>query len=110
MYEEERAEVAAAARRIAAEGLVVGSAGNVGRRVGDVLLMTATGARLAELAAGDVAVIALDDGRRLAGPPPSTELPLHICAFRHAPDRRRSCTPIRNSPRPSGACCRASCR
>ncbi len=85
MFEDERAEVAAAARRIATEGLVVGSAGNVARRVGDRLLVTATGSRLAEIVAGDVAVVALDDGRRLDGPAPSSELPLHLRAFRELP-------------------------
>ena len=41
----ERERVAAAARRLAAEGLVVGTAGNVSERGDDLVAITPTGAR-----------------------------------------------------------------
>ena len=82
MLEAERAQVAAAARRMAQEGLVVGSAGNVGLRLGERLLISGTGTRLGELEPAGVSVVDLRDGTRIDGPDPSTELPLHreICA------------------------------
>ena len=81
MLEAERARVAAAARRVAREGLVVGTAGNVGLRVQERLLVSGTGTRLAELEPATVAVIDLGTGEHLDGPQPSTELPLHRAIF-----------------------------
>lgn len=77
----ERERVAAAARRLAAEGLVVGSSGNVSLRAGDFALVTATGTALATLQATDVAVVELD-GRALPGSPaPTSEIDLHLGAM-----------------------------
>lgn len=81
MLEAERARVAAAARRVAQEGLVVGTAGNVGLRLGDHLLVSGTGTRLAVLDPADITVVDLRDGTRRDGPEPSTELPLHQAIF-----------------------------
>jgi L-fuculose-phosphate aldolase len=49
--------VAAAARLLAAEGLVLGTAGNVSERDGDLVAITPTGASLADLTAADVCVV-----------------------------------------------------
>lgn len=57
--EQEREAVAAACRRIAERGLVVGTAGNVSLRVGDQIAVTATGAQLATLTAEQVTVVDL---------------------------------------------------
>ena len=78
---EAREQVAAVARRLAAEGLVVGTAGNVSQRAGDQVAVSPTGAVLADLDAGDVCVVGLD-GRQLDGPlAPTSELDLHLGAM-----------------------------
>jgi L-fuculose-phosphate aldolase len=57
--ERERERVAAASRLLAAKGLVLGTAGNVSERAGDLVAITPTGARLEELTAEQVSVIDL---------------------------------------------------
>lgn len=77
----ERERVAAAARRLAADGLVVGTAGNVSERGGDRVAVTPTGADLAEVTADQVAIVDLD-GNQLAGPLQATsELGLHLGVY-----------------------------
>jgi L-fuculose-phosphate aldolase len=77
----ERERVAAAARRLAEERLVVGSSGNVSLRAGDYALVTPTGAPLVTLEAADIAVVELD-GRALPGSPaPTSEIDLHLGAM-----------------------------
>jgi L-fuculose-phosphate aldolase len=76
--ERERSRVAAAARRLAAEGLVVGTAGNVSERAGDLVAITPTGAALRELTAGHVAVVDTS-GKHVDGELAATsELDLHL--------------------------------
>ena len=78
-----RAGIVAACRELARSGLVVGSAGNVSAREGDLVLVTPTGARLATLTADELAVVDLD-GQLVGQPlPPSSELPLHLAVYRH---------------------------
>lgn len=73
-----REAVAAAARRLAGERLVLGTSGNVSLRAGDSVAVSPTGAKLAELAAGDVAVVDLE-GRQVEGSlAPTSELGLHL--------------------------------
>jgi L-fuculose-phosphate aldolase len=73
-----REAVAAAARRLAAEGLVLGTSGNVSLRAGESVAVSPTGARLADLQPGQVAVVDLD-GARVAGDlAPTSELGLHL--------------------------------
>ena len=71
--------LAAAARRTADEGLVVGTGGNLSVRDGDRLLVTASGVDLARCTVDDVVAVALD-GTVLdpAGPAPTSELALHL--------------------------------
>jgi L-fuculose-phosphate aldolase len=77
----ERERVATAARRLAEEGLVQGSSGNVSQRAGDYAIVTPTGAPLATLQADDVAVVELD-GRALPGSTaPTSEIDLHLGAM-----------------------------
>src|SRR5947199_6041449 len=78
MLAAERARVAAAARRLAEEQLVLGSAGNVSLRAGDRIAVSPTGAALAALQPDDVAVVDLE-GRQLEGElAPTSELELHL--------------------------------
>jgi L-fuculose-phosphate aldolase len=82
MLETEREGVAAAARRLAGEGLVIGTAGNVSARAGELVAVTPTGAVLAAVAADDVAVVDLD-GVQVAGElAPTSELGLHLGVYR----------------------------
>jgi len=76
--EREREAVADAGRRLAAEGLVIGTSGNLSLRTGERVAVSPTGAVLAELEAADVAVTGLD-GSQLAGRlAPTSELGLHL--------------------------------
>jgi L-fuculose-phosphate aldolase len=81
MLERERERVAAASRRLASEGLVLGTAGNISERAGDYVAITPTGASLADLRSGDVAVVDLDgehaDGELAA----TSELGLHLGVY-----------------------------
>ena len=80
--EEQRERVAAASRRLAAEGLTPGTAGNVSARHEDRVAISPTGAVLAELDAADVAVVDLD-GNQVDGPlAPTSELGLHLGVYR----------------------------
>ncbi|MEU9339765.1 class II aldolase/adducin family protein [Streptomyces sp. NPDC048278] len=79
---QERAAVADVCRRLGAAGLLVGTAGNVSVRVGDRVAVTATGAVLAQLTAGQVTVVDLD-GQIVAGTlQPTSELDLHLGVYR----------------------------
>jgi L-fuculose-phosphate aldolase len=78
VLEPEREQVAAVCRRLAAERLLVGTAGNVSVRSGDALAITPTGAALGSLTAEQVTVVDLD-GRVVAGSlEPTSELDLHL--------------------------------
>jgi L-fuculose-phosphate aldolase len=77
-----REEVAGASRRLAAEGLVLGTAGNLSAREGDHVAITPTGAHLAELDAEHVCVVDLD-GALLEGEyEPTSERELHLGVYR----------------------------
>ena len=77
-----REQVAAASRRLAAEGLVLGTAGNVSARAGGHVAITPTGAELASLTADDVTVVALN-GAVVAGTlAPTSEVDLHLGVYR----------------------------
>jgi L-fuculose-phosphate aldolase len=80
--EREREQVAAACRRLAAEGLLVGTAGNVSARDGDRVAISATGAVLADATVEHVSVVDLD-GRVVDGDlEPTSELDLHLGVYR----------------------------
>src|SRR5215208_3364605 len=77
-----REQVASASRRLAAEGLVLGTAGNVSARAGEHVAITPTGAELASLEAEDVTVVALN-GAVVAGTlAPTSEIDLHLGVYR----------------------------
>ncbi|MCQ0022219.1 class II aldolase/adducin family protein [Streptomyces somaliensis DSM 40738] len=72
----------ATARRTVADGLVVGTSGNVSVRVGDLLLVTPSGVPYSRLTPDDVVAVDLD-GRRVRGTlPPTSELPVHLAVYR----------------------------
>jgi L-fuculose-phosphate aldolase len=77
-----RSELAAAARRLAARGLVSGTSGNAGARAGDLVAVTPTGAELADVSAEEIAVVDLD-GNQVDGPlAPTSEVALHLALLR----------------------------
>jgi L-fuculose-phosphate aldolase len=77
-HERLREDVAAAARRLAHEGLLIGSAGNVSARDGDLVGVTASGVTLAGCRPEDVTVLSLE-GTVVAGElRPTSELSLHL--------------------------------
>src|ERR1700722_20188843 len=80
MLEREREQVAASARRLAALGLTIGTAGNVSSRAGDRILVTPTGAVLEHVRADQISILDRD-GASLDGPPPTSEVALHLGAY-----------------------------
>jgi L-fuculose-phosphate aldolase len=81
LLERERDEIVRACRKLSAAGLVVGTAGNVSVRVGDLVAVTPSGVDYAELAASDVGVHRLDGTPVEARLAPTSELPLHLAVY-----------------------------
>ncbi|MFR0354355.1 class II aldolase/adducin family protein [Streptomyces sediminimaris] len=79
---QERAAVADACRRLGAEGLLIGTAGNVSVRVGERVAITATGAVLARLGPDQVTVVDLDGAVVEGDLQPTSELDLHLGVYR----------------------------
>lgn len=81
----ERAEIAAACRLLAAQGLLIGTAGNVSLRTEDLIAVTPTGAVLAEITADDITVV--DPAGEIVGGryAPTSELGLHLDIYRTYP-------------------------
>ncbi len=76
-----RAAVADAARALASEGLLVGTAGNVSARDGDRVAVTGTGVVLADCTPDDVTEVSLA-GDVLGGAlVPTSELDLHLAVY-----------------------------
>ena len=76
-----REAVAGASRRLAADGLVLGTSGNVSARDGDVIAVTPTGARLATLQADQVTVVDRQ-GQVVEGDlAPTSEVDLHLGVY-----------------------------
>jgi L-fuculose-phosphate aldolase len=75
-----RDEVVSYARRLARDGLVVGTAGNLSVRSGDTIAITPSAVSYDALTAERVALVTLDGGG-VEGDP-SRELPLHLTLYR----------------------------
>lgn len=80
VLERERSRVAAASRRLADRGLVLGTAGNVSERAGELVAITPTGAVLATVTTEQISVVDLG-GSRVSGPEPTSELALHLGVY-----------------------------
>jgi L-fuculose-phosphate aldolase len=79
MFERERTDVAEACRRLADEGLVIGTAGNVSASAGDeAIAVSPTGAELAELTPEQVSVVDLEGSLVEGDLEPTSELGLHL--------------------------------
>jgi L-fuculose-phosphate aldolase len=82
MLSSQRRGVADVARRLAGEGLVLGTAGNVSERSGELVAVTPTGAVLEQVSADDVVVVDLDGALVDGDLAPTSELGLHLGAYR----------------------------
>ncbi|MFB7557143.1 class II aldolase/adducin family protein [Streptomyces brevispora] len=75
--------VVATARRTAADGLVVGTSGNVSARVGGMVLVTPSGVPYDRLRPEDAVGVDLHGNRVLGELAPTSELPLHLAVYRN---------------------------
>lgn len=69
-----------------ADGLVVGTSGNVSMRVGDLVAVTPTGVDYESLVAHDIPVVSLDGTVVDGALKPTSELPMHLTVYRDAVD------------------------
>ncbi|MEV7957164.1 class II aldolase/adducin family protein [Streptomyces sp. NPDC058316] len=76
--------VVATARRTAADGLVVGTSGNVSARVGGTVLVTPSGVPYERLGPEDAVGVDLEGNRVLGELAPTSELPLHLAVYRNS--------------------------
>ncbi|WP_425484850.1 class II aldolase/adducin family protein [Amycolatopsis anabasis] len=83
---EQRAAVCDYARRMTADGLVVGTSGNVSARAGDLVAVTPSGVDYDALTPADIPVVALDGSIVDGSLRPTSELPMHLTVYRKATD------------------------
>ncbi|MGW4227308.1 class II aldolase/adducin family protein [Streptomyces bauhiniae] len=75
-------ELVTTARRTVADGLVVGTSGNVSVRVADTVLVTPSGVPYDRLTPADVTGVDLSGRQVLGTLVPTSELPLHLAVYR----------------------------
>ncbi|QRP46630.1 class II aldolase/adducin family protein [Amycolatopsis sp. FDAARGOS 1241] len=86
ILEDERAAVCDYARRLTADGLVVGTSGNISVRDGALIAVTPTGVDYAGLQPADIPVVSVD-GEPVEGElKPTSELPMHLTIYTRAAD------------------------
>ncbi|MFJ9677639.1 class II aldolase/adducin family protein [Streptomyces sp. NPDC101194] len=76
--------VVATARRTAADGLVVGTSGNVSARVGGTILVTPSGVPYERLGPEDAVGVDPEGNQVLGKLAPTSELPLHLAVYRNS--------------------------
>lgn len=82
LLREEREALVHFGRRMLAEDLTVSTSGNLSIRVGDLVAITPSGIEYETMAPEDVVVVDLE-GRRVEGSlQPSSEVPMHLAAYR----------------------------
>jgi L-fuculose-phosphate aldolase len=79
---EERAALAAAGRRLAERGLVIGTSGNLSVRAGALVAVTPTGGVISQLTAEEMTVIDLDGAVVEGDLAPTSEVPMHLAIYR----------------------------
>ncbi|MEU3735504.1 class II aldolase/adducin family protein [Streptomyces sp. NPDC032198] len=75
-------ELVAAARRTVADGLVVGTSGNVSVRVGGTILVTPSGVPYDRLTARNAVGVDTDGNQLFGDLAPTSELPMHLAVYR----------------------------
>ncbi|MFF8312450.1 class II aldolase/adducin family protein [Streptomyces lydicus] len=78
-------ELVDTARRTVADGLVVGTSGNVSRRLRDLVLVTPSGVPYDRLGPGDLTAVDLDGAQIIGSLRPTSELPMHLAVYRSTP-------------------------
>jgi L-fuculose-phosphate aldolase len=76
------ADLVATARRTVADGLVVGTSGNVSARAGDLVLVTPSGVPYDRLTPDDITGVDLTGRQVLGTLVPTSELPMHLAVYR----------------------------
>jgi L-fuculose-phosphate aldolase len=76
-----RAQLVSYSARLLADGLAVGSAGNISVRSGDIVAITPSGISYAELAPEDICLIAADGTELASSETPSSETPMHLAIY-----------------------------
>lgn len=79
--DEERSQVVAYCRRMRAEGLVVGTSGNVSVRSGDLIAVSPSGLDYDAMTPETVGVHRLDGAPVEAPLAPTTEMPMHLAVY-----------------------------
>jgi L-fuculose-phosphate aldolase len=82
----EREAVVTHGRRLVADGLAVGTAGNLSIRHDDLVAISPSGVPYEALTPAQVSVVDLE-GTAVQGPPASSELPLHLAIYATTPHR-----------------------
>ena len=80
-WQAERTAVVETCQRLLDEKLVVGTAGNVSVRVGDVVLISPSGVDYRAIRPEHVVAVDLEGNSLEAGLKPSSELPLHLAVY-----------------------------
>lgn len=86
LLEAERTAVCHYARKMVADGLVVGTSGNVSARGGEYLAVTPTGVDYADLAPADIPVVDFQGSVVDGALRPTSEMPMHLAVYRDAVD------------------------
>ncbi len=81
-----RAAIVTACQELSRAGLVVGTAGNVSVREGDLVAVSPSGLRYADLTPSLVGVHRLDGSAVEASLAPTSELPLHLAIYAARPE------------------------
>ena len=76
-----RAQLVSYSARLLADGLAVGSAGNMSVRVADAVAITPSGVSYAEMRPEDVCLVAMDGTELASSETPSTETPMHLAIY-----------------------------
>ncbi|CAM2809596.1 class II aldolase/adducin family protein [Actinomyces slackii] len=83
LLDQARTQITAACQRLTDDGLVVGTAGNLSIRQGDLVAITPSGLPYSDLRPDLVAVVDYASGKQIEGPlKPASELDLHLTALR----------------------------
>jgi L-fuculose-phosphate aldolase len=76
-----RAQLAGYSVRLLADGLAVGSAGNISVRLGDVVAITPSGISYHQMRPEDICLVATDGTELANAETPSTETPMHLAIY-----------------------------
>ena len=111
-----RTQLVSYSARLLADGLAIGSAGNISVRAGDTVAITPSGISYAEMRPDDICLVHPDGTEPRDGNPetPSSETPMHLAIYAattagavvhtHSPEvialsaAREGCYPPRRSP------------